>query len=224
MDMNAQFGQLYAGMVAAHGGNAALVDGQLSSFGINLAAGMATAYDVEVDFGVPQTLTFGLGYRSSPRLGLGLDIGWVGYKNAFDQFPIRLTSGTSGNINILVNGSPTNGSFTTAWPLAWKDSWTVRVGGEYAATPALMLRGGVIYNTNPVANEGLFTIFPAIVTNSVTLGAGYQVGRTMFNLTYAHTLDNDEQAGTPHLVATEYAGSTSRLGERTFSAGASWRF
>lgn len=224
MNMNAQFGQLYTGMVAAHGGDTALVNSQLTSFGINLAAGMTTAYDVEVDFGVPQTLTLALGYRAGPRLGLGLDVGWVGYKKAFDEFPIRLTNGTSGNINILVNGSPTNGTFTTAWPLAWKDSWTVRAGAEYAASPTLTLRAGGIYNTNPVNSAGLFTIFPAIVSSAVTLGAGYQVGGTMLHLTYAHTFASEQRAGAPHLVATEYAGSTSRLGERTVSAGASWRF
>lgn len=224
MDMNMQFGQLYQGMVAAKGGDSATVNSQLAGFGINMAAGMATQYGVEVDFGVPQTLTLALGYRASPRLALGFDLGWVGYESAFDQFPIRLTSGSSSNINILVNGAPANGTFNTAWPLRWKDSWTVRGGAEYAASPQLTLRGGAIYNTNPVESAGLFTIFPAIAQSAVTVGAGYQLGATTLHLTYAHTFANEQRAGTPHIVAAEYAGSTSRLGERTVSAGASWRF
>ncbi|OGU02785.1 MAG: hypothetical protein A2085_07865 [Gemmatimonadetes bacterium GWC2_71_10] len=224
MDMNMQFGQIYSGMIAAKGGDTATVNNQLAGFGINLAAGMATSYGVEVDFGVPQTLTLALGYQASPRLNVGLDLGWVGYQSAFDEFPIRLTSGTNTNINILVNGSPTNGTFSTAWPLRWSDSWTVRAGAEYAASPLLTLHGGAIYNSNPVASEGLFTIFPAIAQTALTGGVAYRMGGTTFQLTYAHTFANEQQAGSPHIVATEYAGSTSRLGERTISAGASWRF
>jgi long-subunit fatty acid transport protein len=224
MNMNAQFGQLYGGMIAAKGGDTATVNAQLAGFGINLGAGMATNYGVEVDFGVPQTLTLALGYRASTRLGLAVDVGWVGYASAFDQFPIRLSDGSSQNINILVNGDPADGTFTTAWPLRWKDTWTVRAGVDYTATPALMLHGGAIYNTNPVASSGLFTIFPAIAQTALTAGLAYQVGATTLQLTYAHTFASEQQAATPHIVASEYAGSTSRLGERTLSAGALWRF
>lgn len=225
MDMNAQFGQLYGGMIAAKGGDTAAVNGQLAGFGLNLAAGMATSYDVEVDFGIPQTLTLSAGYRFSPRLGVGLDIGWVGYRSAFDAFPIRLTNGDNSNINILVNGAPADGGFATAWPLRWKDSWTVRAGAEYAAGAGLTLHGGAIHNTNPVASEGLFTIFPAIAQSALTAGAALRLGgAATAQLTYAHTFRNEQQAGSPHIVATEYAGSVNRLGEQTVSAGVTWRF
>ncbi len=58
-----------------------------------------------------------------------------------------------------MNGNPSNGSFATVWPLQWKNSWFVRTGAEYAASPALTLRGGVLTGTNPVSSQGLFTIF-----------------------------------------------------------------
>lgn len=224
MDMNAQFGQLYQGMVAAKGGNAATVDAQLAGFGINLANGMATQFGAEADFGIPQTLTLAIGARPDARWGLGLDAGWIGWKNAFDEMPLRLTGGTNPNINIMINGSPTSDGFATAWPLQWKDSWFVRAGAEYAATPVLSLRGGAIYGANPVSSQGLFTIFPAIVQTAATAGLAYQVGRTTLHLTYAHTFANTEQAASPHIVAQEYANSTSTLSQNTFSFGASWRF
>jgi long-subunit fatty acid transport protein len=224
MDMNAQFGQLYQGMVAAKGGDTATVNAQLGGFGINMAAGMASRFGAAVDFGVPQTLTLALGARPSDRWLLGLDVGWIGWKHAFRDMPVRLSDGTNANVNIMMNGTPTNGTFTTAWPMAWEDAWTARIGAEFAATPALALRGGAIYGTSPVCNEGLFTIFPAIVQSAATLGAGYQVGHTIVNLTYAHTFSRSQTAGSPHMVAAEYANSTSRLGENTFSFGLGWRF
>jgi long-chain fatty acid transport protein len=224
MDMNAQFGALYQGMVAAKGGDTATVNAQLAGLGINLANGMATRFGAAVDFGVPQTLTLALGARPSERLRLGADLGWIGWKQAFRDMPVRLSDGSSANVNIVMNGDSTNGAFATAWPMGWKDSWTARAGAEFSATPALTLRAGGIYGTNPVAANGLFTIFPAIVQSAATLGAGYEFGRTTVNAAYAHTFANRQTAGSPHLVATEYANSTSVLAENTFSFALAWRF
>jgi len=227
MDMNAQFGLLYQGMVAAKGGGAAgqtAVNAQLASFGINMADGMATSFKAETDFGIPQTLTLALGARPSDRLSLGVDLGWIGYKSAFKTMPMRMTGGTNANINILMNASPTNGSFSTAWPLQWKDSWVARGGAEYGVSPALKLRAGAMYGTNPVPANTLFTIFPAVTEAAVTAGLGFRLGNTMLDLSYAHTFAHSQTGATPSLVAQEYAGAQSRLGEDQLSAGLSWRF
>jgi long-subunit fatty acid transport protein len=224
MDMNAQFGQLYQGMVAAKGGDAATVNAQLASFGIDLSKGMASSFGVAADFGIPQTATLALGAHPFSRWRLGVDLGWIGWQHAFHDMPVRLSAGTNANVNIMMNGSPTNGSFATAWPTEWKDAWTARAGVEFVATGAWTLRGGAMYGTNPVQSEYIFTIFPAIVRSAATLGAGYQVGRTTVNLTYAHTFTQSQTASGTSGVASEYANSTSRLGEDTFSFGLGWHF
>lgn len=224
MDMTAQFGQLYQGMVAAKGGDASVVNAQLAGFGINMANGMATSFGAETDFGIPQTLTVAFGLHPADRLSIGLDLGWIGYGGAFKTMPMRMTNGTNANINILMNASPTNGSFSTAWPLQWKDSWVTRVGAEYELTPALALRAGGIYGSNPVPSNTLFTIFPAVAEAAATVGIGYRMGNTTLDLGYAHTFTNKQTGATPSLVAQEYAGATSSLGEDQLSAGLSWRF
>jgi len=223
MDMNAQFGLLYQGMVAAKG-SADSVNAQLAGFGINMANGMATSFKAETDFGVPQTLTLAVGLRPSERLSLGVDLGWIGYASAFKSMPMRMTGGTNANINILMNASPTNGTFTTAWPLDWKDSWVARGGAEFGATPALKIRIGGMYGTNPVPSNTLFTIFPAVAEFALTAGVGIHVGATTVDLSYAHTFANSETGATPSLVAQEYAGAASRLGEDQLSLGLGWRF
>jgi long-chain fatty acid transport protein len=227
MDMNAQFGQLYQGMVAAKGGGttgADSVNAQLAGFGINMANGMATSFKAETDFGVPQTVTLALGLRPTERLSLGVDLGWIGYASAFKTMPMRMTNGTNANINILMNASPTNGSFSTAWPLAWKDSWIARVGAEYGLTPDLALRVGGIYGSNPVPGNTLFTIFPAVAEAAATVGVGYRMGNATLDIGYAHTFTSTQTGATPSLVAQEYAGAASSLGEDQLSAGIAWRF
>lgn len=224
MDMNAQFSALYQGMVTAKGGDTATVNAQLTSFGINLPTGMATKFDAAVDFGIPQTVTLALGAHPAPRWRLGFDLGWIGWKHAFHDMPVHLTAGTNANVNIVMNGSPTNGAFAVAWPTEWKDAWTARGGVEFAATREWTLRGGAMYGSDPVPSGYVFTIFPAIVQSAGTLGVGYQIGRTTVNLTYAHTFTQSLAAGTISGVAAEYANSTSRLAENTFSFGLGLRF
>jgi long-subunit fatty acid transport protein len=138
--------------------------------------------------------------------------------------PVRLSSGTNANVNIMMNGSPTNGAFAAAWPTEWRDAWTARAGVEFIATPGLALRGGALYGSNPVSSAYLFTIFPAIVQSAATLGAGYQLGPTTVNISYAHTFAQTQTASLTSGVAAEYANSTSRLGENTLSFGLGWRF
>jgi long-subunit fatty acid transport protein len=224
MDMNAQFGQLYQGMVAAKGGDTAAVNTQLAGFGLNMASGMATSFAAETDFGVPQTLTLAVGLRPTERLSLGVDLGWIGYAAAFKTMPMRMTGGTNPNINILMNADPANGAFATAWPLRWKDSWIARGGLEYGVSRWLSLRAGGMYNSNPVPSSTLFTIFPAVAQTTVTAGVGYRMGATTLDLGYAHTFTAEQTGATPNLVAQEYAGGQSRLGEDQLSAGITWRF
>ena len=138
--------------------------------------------------------------------------------------PMRMTGGTNANINILMNASPTNGSFSTAWPLQWKDSWVARGGAELGLTPALKVRAGAMYGTNPVPSNTLFTIFPAVAEGAVTAGLGFRLGATTLDLSYAHTFANAVTGASPSLVAQEYAGARSSLGEDQLSAGLSWRF
>ncbi len=224
MDMNAQFAQLYQALVAAKGGNAAVVDSQLAAFGIDPAAGMATRFDAEVNFGVPQTLTLSVGVRPAASLSLGADVGWIGYRTAFADMPLALTNGSNPNINILMNANPSNGSYSAAWQTGWKNSLILRGGVEYAVRTDLRVRGGLVYGSDPVPSQTLFTVFPAIVQTAATLGVGYDFGRATLDLGYAHTFAREQRASTPHTVAQEYAGSTNRLLENLVSAGLSWRF
>ncbi len=81
-----------------------------------------------------------------------------------------------------------------------------------------------MYGSNPVPANTLFTIFPAVAEFAATVGMGVSVGNTIVDLSYAHTFANQQTGATPSLVAQEYAGAQSRLGEDQLSLGLSWRF
>jgi long-subunit fatty acid transport protein len=224
MDMTAQFGQLYQGMVAAKGGDAAAVNAQLAGAGIDMAGGMTTRFGAEVDFGVPATAGLALGFRPSPRLSLALDGGWIGYAKGFEYMDLRMRDGTNANINIMINANPADGDFDAGWELEWQDTWVARAGAEWQASRSLSLRGGLMYGTNPVPGNTLFTIFPAIVQTAATAGVAYRAGPATVSASYARAFRRGQTAATPHLVAREYEGSTSRLAEDVLSLGLVWRF
>ena len=224
MDMSAQFLQLYQAMVEANAGSASIVNAQLSHFGIDMAGGMSSSFDAKADFGVPQTATLAAGGRLNDRVRVGADVEWIGWGHAFRDMPLILSGGTNANINILMNGAPTNGGFSAAWPMNWSDTWTGRAGISVQATRALSLSVGGIYGSDPVPNRTLFAIFPAIVHGAVTVGAGYRVGPTVLDLGYAHTFAHPQVAAAANLVASEYANSTNTLAENMISLGIDWKF
>jgi hypothetical protein len=65
--------------------------------------------------------------------------------------------------------------------LGWRSVFVVALGTQYQATDRLTLRGGYLYNTNPIPNP--VTLFnaqaPGIITNTLTMGASFQVNENV---------------------------------------------
>jgi long-chain fatty acid transport protein len=61
--------------------------------------------------------------------------------------------------------------------LGWRSVFAVALGAQYQATDRFTLRGGYLYNTNPIPNPAtLFNVqAPGIITNTLTLGASYDL-------------------------------------------------
>jgi long-chain fatty acid transport protein len=129
----------------------------------------------------------------------------------------------------------------------WRDQWVVGVGLQYRPIPKLALRLGYNYGNNPVKTHNNFngmtmtTVqgttlptyyyesfrivgFPAIVTNHLTLGVGYDVTeRFTVNVGYMHAFEHTiSESGTN--LAGQPAGLKSKLSENGVDIGFSWRF
>jgi long-chain fatty acid transport protein len=129
----------------------------------------------------------------------------------------------------------------------WANQWVVNVGVQYKPIPKLALRLGYNYGNNPVKTHNNFngmtmtsvqgTLmptyyyesfrmigFPAVVTNHITCGVGYDVtDRFTVNLGYMHAFENSVSEGGTNL-AGQSAGFKSRLSEDGVDFGFSWRF
>ena len=135
---------------------------------------------------------------------------------------IKLSNGANSNINTMMGNK---GTFNLDFPMNWKNSVVVKIGGEYSVNPALTLRLGYAYGSNPVPETTIFPIFPAIVENHLTIGASYKVSAPLtINAAFELALNKSLTASNPSLIANEYKGSTSQLSTSLIHISASYNF
>lgn len=135
------------------------------------ATGMATqtmSGNVSViNFQFPETYGFGLAYQAKDDLMLVADYKRIGWAKVMQNMHMNFTStdGSGVIMDMKLNQS-------------WVDQNVISFGGSYKATEALILRAGASIANNPVPDNLDNPLFPAIVKNSYTLGAGYAFSKT----------------------------------------------
>ena len=231
MDMTAQmndaFGKAVQGAMAQNPGMTqaqaqAAVMAQFAGMGIDLSKGVVANYDLNVDLKFPQSFGLGVAYVISNDFKVSGDLEWINWANAFDKMTIKLSNGTNPNINKMMGN---NGTFDLNFPMDWKNSIVVKIGGEYSINSDLTVRLGYVYGGNPVPESTIFPIFPAIVENHLTVGAGYKVSAPLtINAAFEMALNKSLTASNPSLIANEYNGSTSQLSTSLIHLSASYNF
>jgi long-chain fatty acid transport protein len=185
--------------------------------GIDPEGNFAASYDAEIELVYPQKLGAGAAYRPTEDLLLAADITWINWKNSFDKMPIRLRNGDNQTVNRMTGGE----DLEIDVPLNWRDQWIVAVGAEYFLTPSWTLRAGLNHARNPVPEETVMPIFPAIVETHATIGVGYRWENFQLDTAWEHGFENS--VSTDHsLVADEYDDSKNTVSLDTFFVTGSW--
>lgn len=228
MDMTAQFGQAFERMVGGALQQGApdeataqqMVGQQLAGMGIDMTLGMVSDYDVEIEMSWPQELGLGFAYKATPRLLVGADLKWIGWKDSMEEFKMKFKDGTNQNINTMMGSE----DLELSMPMEWDDQIVIALGAEFAVNPMLDLRAGYNFGNNPVPEETVIPIFPAVVENHITMGFGVNVNPQLsFDMAYELNLNKDLEVETSK-IANEYNGSTSSLSENVLHFGVSYNF
>lgn len=178
------------------------------------ATGGAGEYSAHLNY--PQQVAFGLAIRPIKPWLVSIEGQWINWK------------GTLNNFNIY---GPWNGTNVVSLPTHWHNEWVFNFGTQYNVTPGFQVRAGYVYGSNPIssANTAANLIFPAIVTNAVTVGATEKMGMG-WKLTeaYMHSFSNTINGG-PLLnglpVGPGYAENTSStLSENSFGVQVGYDF
>ena len=231
MDMTAQFqdafGKAIQGYMMQNPGVSqqdaqAAVMQQFSQMGIDMQKGMVADYDLEADLKLPQSVGIGMSFKASKQLRFAFDGLWLNWAKAFNNMKLKLSNGTNANINLMMGN---DGTFNIDFPLEWKNTIVLKFGTEYDISDKATVRGGYVYGSNPVPNQTVFPVFPAIVENHVMLGLSYLVSKPLrINFAFEHAFTQKQTASSISMVASEYDSSVSQLSTTLFHVSLDWSF
>lgn len=137
-----------------------------------------------VNFQWPETYGVGLAYQVNDRFMFAADYKRIGWAKVMKDFHMQFTA--EGNSGMLagLNGTVMDATLYQNW----KNQDVFMIGGSYKATDALTVRAGLNLANNPIPNDYMNPLFPAIIKNHVTAGFGYVFSKASsmdFSLTYA---------------------------------------
>jgi long-chain fatty acid transport protein len=141
---------------------------------------------------IPAIYSWGVAYKGIERLLVDVDFRYFDYKNA-----------------ALWGDSIASGG------LAWKGIFAVAVGGQYELSERLTLRGGYLFNENPIA--GVNTLFniqaPGFLQHSLSLGASLRItDNVLFTAGWVHAFRNAIEG-----PIAQVPGTTARMDAQTDS-------
>jgi long-chain fatty acid transport protein len=117
---------------------------------------------------IPENYTIGLSALATPSLTVALDYQHISYG------AIASVANPSAGL-----GGPLGASNGPGF--GWKDINVVKLGAQWAMSPALTLRAGINVGDNPIsgADASFNTLAPGVITTHYTVGATYAVSNTM---------------------------------------------
>lgn len=133
-----------------------------------------------VDFSWPAMYGVGFSYTPNDTWQFVGDYRMIGWKDSMENFKMSFTSTDA----TYFSGQDMNLSMKQNW----KNQHVLMLGAAYRYNSQLTLRGGINIANNPVPNNTVHPLFPAIVRNHLTGGFGYLLDKSHsfdFSMTYA---------------------------------------
>lgn len=128
------------------------------------------------DFQWPATIAAGMAYTPSDRWLIAADVKLLQWADVMEDFTMVFTpdgmAGESAEFKMYQD---------------WKDQTVFSLGGAYKVSDALTVRAGANLSNNPVPDDYVHPLFPAIIKNHYTAGFGYAFSdASAFNFSLTH--------------------------------------
>lgn len=212
--------------IVSHGTATGDANAQFAALGLG-GVPSSFRYSAQVRNVLPQSVLGSVSWHAAPRWLFAFQTNWVNWGNAFVNLPVTLTKGTNAAINGLV-GSTT---LVDGVPLHWKDQYSFHIGAERELTGTASVRFGYAHGNDPVPNSTLTPLTAAILSNQISTGLVYHLGRSRIEGAYAFdpTATQHVPLGTllmpgSTLLAGEYNNSTVHVGIQSFTLGYTVQF
>jgi long-chain fatty acid transport protein len=197
---------------------------------LNLGLSYRTAITVKVDgnanvVGLPFTITnpaqteitlpallqAGVSFKASDKLTINTDLEYTWW-STYDRLVVQ------SNTLLALTGGATNTSIDEK---DWKNTWTIRIGGQYRLSDQWKLRAGYVYDQSPVPTDRFDTRVPDSDRQGLTVGTGYASGNITIDTAYMYlrfknrTITNslaDDATPTPNALDGTYKGTAHLVG------------
>ncbi len=178
---------------------------------------VAVSGEVKIkDFQWPEIIAIGAAYDVSDKLMIAADYKRIMWSKVMQDFNMSFVADA-------VQADPGAAAFAGAdmnmnLNQDWEDQNVLLIGAAYKVSDPLTLRAGLNLANNPVPDEYMNPLFPAIIKNHVTLGVGYAVSDASninFSLVYAppvtQTTDYGQSTPTGDGVEVTHSQTSSQL-------------
>ncbi len=151
------------------------------------------------DFQWPQTIGVGVAYQATDKLMIVFDYKWINWADVMKNFKLTFTADAAPG---RCTGSGFRRTVLDATLFQnWKDQNVFEIGAGYKFTPEFTGRIGLNIANNPIPDQFMNPLFPAIEKNHVTVGAGYMISKASSvdaSFTYAPEVKADQSASKVH--------------------------
>jgi long-chain fatty acid transport protein len=116
------------------------------------------------DFQWPQTIGVGAAYNATDKLMIVADYKWINWESVMKNFQMTFSADPAAaqyNAFAMAFGGTT---LNATLFQKWKDQNVFMLGAGYKATDQFTVRGGLNIANNPIPDQYLNSLFPAIVT------------------------------------------------------------
>ena len=128
-----------------------------------LFGGLKQKGNTSVEF--PASLVIGAAYKPMDKLSVELDFCYAWW-SVFDQVVIKFPE------------QKQPGAAPSILEENYKDSWQIRIGGEYDVNEKLQVRLGYIFDKTPAPVETINPLLPDANRNDIGIGFGYKINDT----------------------------------------------
>jgi long-chain fatty acid transport protein len=194
------------------------VSAQFAALGVN--APSTFTYSAQVQNVLPQTALASVAWQANSHWLVAFQSNWINWENAFVTLPVSLTQGTNATINSLVGGN----SLADGIPVHWKDQYAFHIGAERKVTENTTMRFGYAHANNPVPASTLTPLTAAIMSNQISGGLTYDLGRSKFDVAYSFHPTATASVQQSLLLSGEYNNSTVHVGTQSLMVGYSFKF
>ena len=143
-----------------------------------------------------------MAHKLCPHRTVSADVIWFDWSNSFNNVGVNLQNPTNPIFGLIAP------RINESLPLNWFDSVSMRLGYQQQLDIGGTFRIGYVYHPNPVPLSTLTPFLPATLTNTFTIGYGFNWRTWAIDMGWAHAFSSPQSIGTSSIVGGDFNNST----------------